>query len=291
METDRLRHFKVLVETGNMRKAAELLALSHGGLSKSIRKLEDELGTKLTRPDGRGLAITDEGKRVYERATQFLSAEKVFRDAHAQMGKTEENLRIGTFEVFSTYFMGRLVADKNVPSPLRLREYVPGKMEAAIVAREIDVGITYLPIPHPELAFHKIASIEMGIYVNRGSFPKIPVEKLPFVVPVTPVEGSPSGVKGLDGWPDHLFPRQVRFEVELMQSGIELCRRGLCAIFIPDFIANLHNESVSAEYSLQKRSYPASVRPVHREVFLVTLKDRRANAFAKNLGRTLAALK
>ncbi len=110
------------------------------------------------------------------------------------------------------------------------------------------------------------------------------------MVPVTPVEGSPSGVKGLDGWPDHLFPRQVRFEVELMQSGIELCRRGLCAIFIPDFIAALHNQAVSIEYALQKRPNPAVVHPVRREVYVITLKYRRTISLAKNLGRTLAAL-
>jgi DNA-binding transcriptional LysR family regulator len=47
METQRLRHLCVVVETGGLREASRLLGISHSGLSKSLRLLEQELGVAL----------------------------------------------------------------------------------------------------------------------------------------------------------------------------------------------------------------------------------------------------
>ncbi len=64
MDTDKLKHLKVLIETKNIRKAAEILNMSHPGLSKSIKSLETELGVELITKDGRGIRLTDEGLRT-----------------------------------------------------------------------------------------------------------------------------------------------------------------------------------------------------------------------------------
>ena len=72
METNRIRQFCVVAETENIRKASELLGITHGGLSKSLQVLEREYGKKLLLPQGRGIALTDEGIAFYKRALLFL---------------------------------------------------------------------------------------------------------------------------------------------------------------------------------------------------------------------------
>ena len=60
----------------------------------------------------------------------------------------------------------------------------------------------------------------MAIF-GRHELAKLPFSELPFSTPVGPVEGSPTAVKGLDGWPEHEYQRKVRFQVEMMESALE----------------------------------------------------------------------
>lgn len=291
METNRLVHFKTLVEIGNMRKAAELLHVSHGGLSKSIAKLESELGAKLIRPEGRGIAITEQGKQVYAKARELLGAADSFlSDVKGLGSEVTDVVRIGTFEVFSTYFIGALLEKKTLGGSLRMREYVPGKLEEAIHGGEVDIGITYVPIPRAELSFSKACRIRMGIFSAASAFPRVATENLPFVVPVSPVEGSPTGVKGLDGWPDHLFARRIGFEVELMETALALCRQGNAAAFLPRFIAELHNKLVLPGYRLAERPMPRGLSAVSRDVYLITRKGEEDTRVVRQLASGLRLL-
>src|SRR4051812_16227478 len=108
METKRLKQFRTVVETGSLRKAAELLGISHSGLFKSIKVLEEELGFALFVPAGRGIAVSDEGKALYQRSARFFEA------LDQLVGRKEARqtslIRLGSFEVFTTYFVGKLLA-------------------------------------------------------------------------------------------------------------------------------------------------------------------------------------
>ena len=59
METNRLRQFCTVVETGSFRKAADILGISHSGLFKSIKTLEEEVGFVLFLPSGRGIVVVE----------------------------------------------------------------------------------------------------------------------------------------------------------------------------------------------------------------------------------------
>jgi DNA-binding transcriptional LysR family regulator len=289
MDTNRLLQFKTLVETGNMRRAAELLGVSNGGLSRSIRVLEDDLGTKLIVPSGRGIAITEAGKEVYKKIlpllSQLLSQIDELSTSRNQ-GTALPSLRLATFEVFSTYFLG-LLASKYFPGhSLLLRESVPGKLEMAVAEDSADFGITYLPIPRAGVDFVEVAKIEMGIYGHKKAFSDA-VEKIPFVIPVTPVEGSPTGVKGLDGWPDHLFSRNVVFQVEMMESALELCRAGLCVGFFPKFVIELHNKSCQESARLRSLPLPEGMKPIRRSVYLVKRSSRPEDGLMRKLAQAL----
>ncbi len=65
MDTNRLRQFCAIAETGSMTKASRLLHITHSGLSKSMKLLQEELGLELLRPCGRGIMLTEHGKLIY----------------------------------------------------------------------------------------------------------------------------------------------------------------------------------------------------------------------------------
>ncbi len=286
METTRLHQFRVIVQTGTLRAAAELLGVTHSGLSKSMRALEVELGVTLLKRQGRGITVTDAGRRIYD------GADAVLREVERLSGKPGEpaagsKLRVGTFEVFSTYAFARLARDQLRGLPVAIRELVPGEIEAMLAEHAIDVGISYIPIPRPGIEFLRVASLQMGLFARAGAFQGVPLGDIPFAVPVTPVHGAPSGVRTLDLWPDHRFPRRIAYEIQLMETGLALCRSGLAALFVPRFVAALHNEMIHPRARLDELPTPPKVQAVRAPVYLVkrasTLEDARLKKLAAGL--------
>ena len=103
METNRLKQFHTIFQTGNMRKAAELLGISHSGLSKSMGILQREVDQTLFVQSGRGIAFTDWGSAFAQKIPAFLEHQEGL--LQVQEFKQQRQLRVGSFEVFTTYFM------------------------------------------------------------------------------------------------------------------------------------------------------------------------------------------
>src|SRR5215468_12696795 len=78
MNITRIKYFSVVAETGSVRKAAELMQLSPPALSRAIKQLEEELGVVLFVPSGRGIALTDQGRLLQQRAGRLLSEYESF---------------------------------------------------------------------------------------------------------------------------------------------------------------------------------------------------------------------
>jgi len=285
METHRLTQFRVLVETGNLRKAAELLGISHSGLSKSMKTLERELGITLFLPSGRGVVISDQGSLIYERSKRFLAEYDLLRGASPNLSSTV--LRLGSFEVFTSYFIGPLLKRYLQNPDVEIHELVPGRLEEALALKRIDIGITYEPVPRKGIEYIKVTSLLMGAFAAGDMFKELELAKIPFIVPVQPLEGAPSGVKGRDAWPDEKIERLIRYRVDLLSTGLEIARQGLAAIFIPRFLARLHNERVSVEQRLQALKLPRHVATIKRDVFLVKREASAEDRTARQIARAL----
>ena len=289
METDRLRYFIAIAQTESVRKAAELLNVSPSALSKTLRHLEDELEIKLTSPLGRGIVLTPEGRRLAQDAEKIIeNLDQLKTTIRSDSEKKKKNpLRIATFEVFSTYFLSSLNDVGYKDRGLVLHEVVPGELERAVEQNQVDLGITYLPLPHPNVEHIKIMSIEMGVYRKKGTFEKLKQQEMPFVVPVLPLSGSPSRVRGLDGWPESAYDRKVLFEVTLMESALELCRQGRCVGYFPLFIIEQHNKKYKEEFNLVRHPSPFPGRKCYSDVYLVKRKDSVEDQNAKLVARLI----
>ena len=284
METNRVRQFCVVFETENLRKAADVLGMSNSALSKSLKVLQQELKQQLLMQSGRNIVITDDGKQFYKKAIEFLKHEDLL--VTKDSAKTEI-LRLGTFEVFSTHLIGTTWHKYFKNTQLDLYELLPGDLEKSLLNNEIDLGVTYEPIPTKGLEFVKIGAIEMGIYARADKFPaSTKLDELQFVAPIRPIKGTPSGMKGLDGWPDDLLPRNVLYKVDMMESGLAFARQGLAAIFIPHFVAQSMNCQLKNEFRLHEIPYPPKLKSIKRNLYLI----KRSNQIESPLIRTLAKL-
>jgi DNA-binding transcriptional LysR family regulator len=290
MNLRRLEFFHVLAQLGNMRKASELLNVSTPALSKSMKVLEDELEAKLWQRDGRRIILTNAGKRLFKRTPQLMEELRSLRESiHCDVVSTTV-VRLATFEVFSTYFLSFLNRLKWDTHTLELHEVLPGELEKSVAQGSVDYGITYMPIPHQDLDFLKVTTIEMGVFVRQGEFQGVAQNELPFVVPVAPLQGVPTRVRGLDGWPEDAYRRRIQHQVTLMESALELCRQGRVAGYFPVFIVDEHNKRVREEFKLERRraSFPCRIR--HAEVYIVKRKGDEETVVVKQLAKALRTI-
>ena len=287
MNIRRLEYFVALAQVGNLRKASEMLHISAPALSKSMKVFEEEMGHKLWIADGRRMILTDTGQTLLRKAPALIGEFSKLKESLDSKNKPCQPVRIGTFEVFSTYFLTFLDRLKWDQHSLELHELLPGQVEMYLAQGDIDIGITYMPVPDPQLDFMKVLSIEMGVYTKKDAFKGVPQPDLPFVVPVMPLQGSPTRIRGLDGWPEDAYERKVLHKVTMMESALELCRQGRVAGYFPVFIANEHNKRVSESLVLERRKSPYPGRVCKADVFIVKRKSFEGTDIIKQIAKGL----
>ena len=270
MDIRRLRAFRTIVETGGLTKAAGLLHMTPGALSKSMRQLERETGKRLFMKQGRGLRLTEDGQLLFQISGPLIEEHgRVLRELDASRVDTARTLRLTTYEVFSTHCLGALLDAGLADRQVHVLEQRIGALEQAIVERQADIGITYAPIPQRGLTFRPIGDIDFRIFVKDRAFRDVPFDRLPFAIPMSKIDDVLSDILGIDCWPYERVPRLVRYRLTSLESALELCRRGLCAVFLPAFLVAIHNDRSRHDNRLATYPEPAELGPVIRKVHIV----------------------
>ncbi len=286
MDTNRIRYFLSLAKTGSLSRAAELHLISPAAFSKAMKVFESEVGEKLILPHGRGLILTDYAKSIVSDLTSIIQQIDGIKEKKL-ISTNDKQLRLATFEVFSTHFIAQAIKTHFSDYHCTILEMVPGKMEEAVASGQADLALTYIPIPHPELDFLKVQEIEMGVFGKKKLLDKFTLDEIPFVTPVGPVEGSPNKVRGLDGWPDDAFPRRIQYQVSLMETALGLCREGLAVAYLPKFIARLHNETVKSSFQLESVKPPKGFPKRQDFVYLIKRKSDKEGTIAKKMAQVI----
>jgi len=269
METDRLRAFCTIVESGSMTRAAEVLGVSHSGLSKAIASLQDELGFKVFRAAGRGLELTPEGKDVYSRSRRILEMVNELRlPAAAELPLP----RFGVPEAIGLVLAGPASRDLG---PLIIEESDTGDLETQIAERRYDFGFTFVPFPRPDIEHLKIGTVTLRSFARPGVFKGHAPESIPYVVPSSDLKDNPLSLKIRDGW-NPALARRTAFRTNSLSMAVEMARAGACAVYVPAFAIRRLNERVAAAHRLDELVLPAARRTAEasrRDIFLVKRKS------------------
>lgn len=150
LDLRRIRHFVVLAEALNFRRAAERLHMAQPPLSVSIQKLEAELGARLFDRTPLGVELTPTGRAVLPEARRLLFHNAQLLDiARGVADGTAGQLQMG-FVGSTTYGMlQRLVPLFRSEYPgieLVLREATSARIVQMIEDGELDVGIVRTPL-------------------------------------------------------------------------------------------------------------------------------------------------
>ncbi|MFE4801074.1 transcriptional regulator CynR [Streptomyces sp. NPDC056708] len=145
-----LRHLRYLIavaEHGNFTRAADELCISQPTLSQQIKQLERVVGVQLLDRSGRSVRPTDAGEvyvRYAQRALRELAAadRAVLDVADLSRG----HLRLAMTPTFTAYLIGPLAQELHTRHPgvtLEVREMTQDRIEAGLLADELDLGIAF----------------------------------------------------------------------------------------------------------------------------------------------------
>ena len=89
MELTHIRYFLDTAKTQHITKSAQRLHIAQPALSKSIHKLEEELGVPLFSKQGRNIVLTPYGKYLYDRLMPLMSTLEDIPQEIAHMAQIE----------------------------------------------------------------------------------------------------------------------------------------------------------------------------------------------------------
>lgn len=244
MNTDLILWFRTVYEAQTIAKAADILHMTPGALSRAMKRLEEELGTELFINSGRNIIPSESGDKFYVSSQGIL---KALDDAKKSLKNdlVQKELKISTFEVFSSHFMSWMISREKFDSQITVRESVPGQIEKDILNNVSDYGLTYMPVLHSELDHFPIGRMELGIF--HGVIAK--KSDLPFAIPTTELGVVSFQTNSLDGWPLNT-PRIVQYNFQMLETALDLASRGGCKIVCPKFLVKIENERLSDKYKL-----------------------------------------
>lgn len=149
MNFDQLHQFDAIATYGTISAAAERLHISQPALSRSLARLEDELGVKLLDRNGRKVCLNQAGNTALEYVRAILHEQRLMRIALDDLANRTSTLLVGTVAPAPLW---RLTAQSIERFPDRLlssRTMHQRDVEREIIDRNIDLGITRKPLHYP----------------------------------------------------------------------------------------------------------------------------------------------
>jgi LysR family transcriptional activator of nhaA len=146
-----LLYFWVVAREGSITRATEELNLTQPTISAQLRLLEESLGEKLFRKEGRGLVLTEAGQLVFRYANEIFSLGRELRDTlKGRPTGRPARLVVGVADVVPKLVAYRLLEpafEMGESVELILREDEAEKLYGALALHELDLVISDAPIP------------------------------------------------------------------------------------------------------------------------------------------------
>lgn len=153
MELRHLRYFKVLAETLNFTRAAEVLHIAQPPLSRQISQLEEQLGTVLVLRE-RPLRLTNAGRFFYEQACTLLQQMENISDNTRRIGQGQRQwLGIGFAPSTLYTVLPELIRElrKDNELELGLNEMTTLQQVDALKSGRIDIAFGRIRIDDPAI--------------------------------------------------------------------------------------------------------------------------------------------
>lgn len=152
---------------GSYTAAARSLSVSPSAISKSVQRLERQLGVALFTRTTRSLTLTTEGRDLHERAMKLLrDAEEIEQAAKAARSEPAGTLRIAAsfpigLHVIAPLLPGFRAHHRKVSVDLRLSDY-----KVDLIEEGVDIAVRIGDLPDSRLLSRKLAPYRLCCYAS-----------------------------------------------------------------------------------------------------------------------------
>ena len=289
MDLYQLRYFLEVARELSFTRAAGNLGISPPAVSRSVALLERSLKRRLLSRTRRRVALTTDGELLKARAEGvFDQLERAELELAGGSAAGPSFLKIGSREMITDYMLPRALLEFRSQWPgtrFGLYELDPAGMADALKKDQIDFGFYYFDVPDPALEVAKLGVLPSHIYAStkllpRGRPPRRfkDVLALPFIAPRY-FKSDPSA-PSLDGFPDHLHKRDIRYEGEFLETHRRFVLDGVAAAVLPDLVMR--------EAFERGRVVRLPGPPLHRDIYFL---KRRSRSLPKEVDAFLASVR
>lgn len=167
MELTQLQYLKEVARLESFSRAAETLHITQSALSKSIAKLEDEIGVKLFERQGNSIHLNQFGSILLRYSDQALvSLESGLSQVRNMAGLETGSVRVG---VCTDVFIKHLVRDflfRHPGTSLRCLLQSKEQMVESLTEGTIDFCVTTAPLPGSNLLWQPLYEDQITILVE-----------------------------------------------------------------------------------------------------------------------------
>ena len=168
MELEQMRQLDAIARRGTISAAAEELHLSQPALSRSIRRLERELGQELFDRTHNSATLNDAGQLAVDHARNLLRDERMMMDAFAELARRQRTLLVGTVAPAPVWHITALTVERfpgTLLNPISLPE---DEVERRLMNRSVDLAITLRPQILPTMRSTQIMTEDLYAFLPKG---------------------------------------------------------------------------------------------------------------------------
>ncbi len=167
MNLKQLEYFVSVAELGSFSKAALVLNIAQPALSRQVRLLETDLHVTLLTRNGRGVVLTEAGKRLFDHSVGILQlVARATEDIDATRDEPSGRIVIGLPPSIGRRLTLPLVEDfrRNLPrARLAIVEGLSTHLTEWIATGRVDLGLIHNPEPNPALEVTPVLDEALGL--------------------------------------------------------------------------------------------------------------------------------
>ncbi len=167
MELEQLRQLDEIARCGTLQAAADRLHLSQSALSRSLKRLEDDLGQSLFDRTRNSMQINAAGRMALEHARLILAEERRLRDDFASLAKRERTVRVASVAPAPTWRLSSLVLEQYPTTIVEPDIASERDVDARLLNGTCDLAIT----AHEP----KLPTISSTVFMHESLYANVPV--------------------------------------------------------------------------------------------------------------------
>lgn len=168
METEQLRHLESIARFGTMSEAAAQMHITQPALSRSIKRLEADLGCALFDRTKNSVTMNEAGRLVAELGRDVLLHEQALRDEISELLQQARTIRVGTCAPTPLWRLTAQMVERFPGELLSPRMLSDREIEEGVFDGSLDLGIARRPFGLPTISSVPFMTETLSVSVPEG---------------------------------------------------------------------------------------------------------------------------